>query len=156
VTGSVRTIAAMSEEQSAATEAVSASAEEMSAQIDEMSAQAQELAATAEQLKGLWLRSASHGPTRLAISRCVRCGEPPEPISTDKFERGALPRPPSRRRPSKTRFDNETRQRARFLGVSCCNATVCLRCAADHGQLVTSEVTIYFHVVQGLRQESRG
>ncbi len=53
VNEATQSIAAVAEENSAATEEVSASAEEMSAQVEEMSAQAEELAATAEQLEVL-------------------------------------------------------------------------------------------------------
>src|SRR5205823_8853633 len=53
VSDSIASIAAVSEEQSAATEQVSASAEEMSARVEQIGSQAQELAATADQLKAL-------------------------------------------------------------------------------------------------------
>ena len=56
VADSIRSIAAVAEEQSASTEEVSASAEEMTAQIEEMSAQAQELSSTADQLRHLVAR----------------------------------------------------------------------------------------------------
>ena len=53
VSSITHTIAAMAEEQNAATEQVSASTEEISAQVEEMAAQAQELAATADGLRDL-------------------------------------------------------------------------------------------------------
>jgi prophage tail gpP-like protein len=56
VTGSIQSIAAVAEENSASTEEVSASAEEMSAQVEEMTAQAADLASTAEQLWALVAR----------------------------------------------------------------------------------------------------
>jgi hypothetical protein len=54
--GSIRSIAEISEQQSAAIEQLSARTEEMSAQVEERAAQAQELASTAEQLRELVAR----------------------------------------------------------------------------------------------------
>jgi hypothetical protein len=53
VTGSIQSIAAVSEQQNAATEKVSVSTEQMSTQVEHMSAQAQELARTAGHLTSL-------------------------------------------------------------------------------------------------------
>src|SRR5262249_44744387 len=56
VSGSIGSIAAVAEEQSAAAEEVSASAEEMSAQIEHLTSQTQDLAATAADLRELVAR----------------------------------------------------------------------------------------------------
>jgi methyl-accepting chemotaxis protein len=77
VRGSIQSIAAVSEQQSAATEQVSASTEEMSAQVEEMAAQAQELAATAEQLRGLVSRfKLDHGAATGARTPAARTVTP--------------------------------------------------------------------------------
>lgn len=72
VLGAVQGIAAIAEEQSAATEQVSASAEEMSAQVEAMHAQAQSLAATAQELQNLVARFKLEDRTPQAPSSEVR------------------------------------------------------------------------------------
>jgi len=73
VTDAVQSIAAVSEEQSAATEQVMASAEEVIDQVVEMSNQAKGLAATAVELNGLVTRfklvDDAYAPTRVVPLR---------------------------------------------------------------------------------------